>query len=295
MKDHYTTSRLSLSKLSFDDAEFILELVNMPQWIQFIGDRNIHNVEDANKYIQKISENSNIKYWVAKIRDTQIPIGVITFIKREYLKHYDIGFAFLERYGKKGLAYEAAAVVMDDLKQTHSHILATTVRENANSIRLLEKLGLRFEREIQVDDEQLLVYSMRTDKGMIDKLTQDFFGLFTNTHQRQPDFKNIETICLPETIIIRKNAEGEVVYNLQSFIEPRKKILSDGTLTEFEEGEMQEETKITGNLAQRFSKYTKSGYLNGSFFQESGTKLFQFVKTKEGWKINSVIWEDDVK
>ena len=131
------------------------------------------------------------------------------------------------------------------------------------------------------------------DKQRIDRITKLFFRIFNNTNEQQPDWSIIHSICIPETILIKKNKLEQVVYNLQTFIEPRKKILSDGTLTGFEESETEEETRITGNIAQRFSKYQKNGYLNGNHFHEYGTKLFQFLKTADGWKISSLIWEDD--
>jgi hypothetical protein len=135
--------------------------------------------------------------------------------------------------------------------------------------------------------------SSAPDKLLIDQLTKTFFNVFTNTHQQQPDWNLIHTLCLPETIIIKKDGTTEIVYDLQSFIEPRRKILSDGTLTEFEESEIYEETRVVGHIAQRYSKYQKSGYLNGNHFQEYGTKFFQFINTIHGWKINALIWEDD--
>lgn len=131
-----------------------------------------------------------------------------------------------------------------------------------------------------------------SDKQEIDNITGQFFALFTNT-DHQPNWEMIHTICIAETIIIKKTDLTEMVYNITSFVTPRKKILSDGTLTHFCEKEIEEETKITGNIAQRFSKYEKSGYLNGKYFKEYGNKFFQFIKTLQGWKINSLIWEDD--
>ena len=91
----------------------------------------------------------------------------------------------------------------------------------------------------------------------------------------------------------KKTGLAEEVYTLQTFIEPRKKLLSDGTLTEFEEMETAEETKVIGNIAQRSSTYKKSGYLNRKYFKGNGNKFFQFIKTADGWKINSLIWEDN--
>jgi hypothetical protein len=131
------------------------------------------------------------------------------------------------------------------------------------------------------------------DKPQIDKIVTIFFGIFTNTNNKQPDWARIDDVCIPGTLIIKKTETAEEVYNLNSFIEPRKKILTDGTLTHFEESETAEETRIIGNIAQRFSRYQKSGYLNGTYFKQHGNKLFQFIKTNEGWKISSLTWEDD--
>jgi RimJ/RimL family protein N-acetyltransferase len=295
MQNNYNTNRLSLNEILLNDAEFISELVNTPEWIKFIGDRNIRSIADANEYIQKIISNPNTNFWVVRIQDQQIPIGIITFIKRDYLDHYDIGFAFLAKHTKKGYAHEASIAVLNDAIKNANHIqiLATTVKENTNSIQLLEKLGLRFYKEIQNENQLLLVYSITADKLLIDQLTESFFNIFTNSNQQQPNWNTIHTICLPETIIIKKNSDNEEVYNLNTFIEPRKKLLSDGTLTEFMEYETSEETKVVGSIAQRFSRFQKKGYHNGTYFEGNGNKLFQYVKTNNGWKISSVIWEDD--
>jgi RimJ/RimL family protein N-acetyltransferase len=166
MQATYTTHRLLLQELTLSDTEFIRELVNTPEWIRFIGNRNIKTEEDAARYIQKIIDNPNISYWVVKLKEKETPAGVITFIKRDYLDHYDIGFAFLSRYTRKGYVYEAAMAVLNDAIKNdgHTRILATTIRENENSIELLEKLGLRFYKEITIENELLSVYSVSTDR-----------------------------------------------------------------------------------------------------------------------------------
>lgn len=166
MQKNYLTDRLLLTELALQDNEFLFELVNTPEWISFIGDRNIRTVDDASMHIQKIMDNPNANYWVVSLQDQQIPIGIITFIKRDYLEHYDIGFAFFSRYANKGYAYEATTIVLRDVVKnpSYTHILATTVNENASSIKLLKKLGLRFEREIKVENELLLLYSGTVEK-----------------------------------------------------------------------------------------------------------------------------------
>lgn len=130
------------------------------------------------------------------------------------------------------------------------------------------------------------------DKESIDQVTGSFFSIFNNVDQ-QPNWDLINSICIPQTIIIKKEGLEETVYTLQSFVEPRKKILSDGTLTHFKEWETGEETKIISHIAQRFSTYEKTGKLQGESFHGRGYKFFQFIQTSGGWKINAVIWEDE--
>jgi ribosomal-protein-alanine N-acetyltransferase len=158
MQDSYKTSRLVLNKLTLDDAEFISELVNSQGWIQFIGDRNVRSREQAEDYVRKIKNNPAITYWVVKIKKSGVRIGIITFIKRADLDYPDIGFAFLSRFSKQGYALEATEVVLQDAGKEHASILAITMKENSSSIRLLEKLGFRFDREIIKEGETLHVY-----------------------------------------------------------------------------------------------------------------------------------------
>ena len=171
-------------------------------------------------------------------------------------------------------------------------MLGVTVVENTASISLLKKLGFQFQREIEVEKEKLLVYVVSKDKFYISEIIKSFFDSFTNKESSTPKLDTLKSICIPEVRIINING-SEVIYNLDSFLEPRKKMLTDGTLIEFEEKEVYEKTNIIQNIAYRHSKYEKSGILNGKKFKQTGHKLFQFIKTPEDWKIKSVIWEDD--
>lgn len=288
------TERLSLRLLNNTDPEFILELVNMPEWIRFIGDRNVHSTEDAQNYIQNALLDTTSQYWIVSLKEDKIPIGLITFMKRSYLLHFDIGFAFLTQYTNLGYAYEAVNAVVETILSDPSHekIAAILLPENKKSIRLLQRLGLRFDTEIKKKEQVLHLYSVPTDYLKINRLTSRFFNLFTNTNQQTPPLDDLYSICLQKAIIAKKEIDRTEIYDLEEFLNPRKIILTDGTLTEFREYEVSEETRISNNLAQRISRYHKDGYLNGVYFSENGTKLFQFTKDENTWKIASVIWED---
>lgn len=288
-----SSERLHLTELSKTDHNFILELVNSPGWLSFIGDRNVKSGNDALTYIEKIISNPDVQYWTVRLKDEDKPIGIITLIKRQYLDHYDIGFAFLEAFRGNGYPAEATKAVLHALPENllSDKILAITIEANIRSIKLLEKLNFVFEKTIEVDNKNLRQYALSIDQIQIDKLTQAFFALFTNITEA-PQFDRIDELCHQQAQIIKKTVDGAEIYNLNSFIEPRKKILTDGTLTGFSEYEIKAETRITGNIAQRFSRYEKSGILQGSEYRGSGNKMLQFMKQQGKWQIIHVIWED---
>ena len=156
-----TTSRLILRSLKVSDAEFIMRLVNMPDWIRFIGERNVKNTADSEAYIKSILEKPDLTYWVINLKENKIPIGIVTFVKRENLEYHDIGFALLSEYEKNGYAYEAAEKVMDEMSQNplNKIILATTLGNNHKSISLLEKLGLKYSHTVPEENKELLIFS----------------------------------------------------------------------------------------------------------------------------------------
>lgn len=103
----------------------------------------------------------------------------------------------------------------------------------------------------------------------------------------------IRELFIPEGVIIKNSGPEYEFYNLQQFIEPREKLLNDGTLIDFEEEELTEQTKIVGNIAHRVCVYHKKGILSGNSFHTKGVKSIQFIKTQQGWKINSLTWDDE--
>lgn len=162
------TERLILRLQTTDDAPFILELVNDPSWIQFIGDRGVKTVEEAARYIEngaiRMYEQFGFCLYVVEKTEDQTLIGICGFVKRDNLEDVDIGFAFLPDYWGKGYAYEAASAVLayglDTLE--FNRIVAITTQDNHASAKLLERIGLQFEKVIQFsnDSEELRLFSL---------------------------------------------------------------------------------------------------------------------------------------
>jgi RimJ/RimL family protein N-acetyltransferase len=159
MQNNLSTQRLLLDMLTREDQEFIIQLVNTQGWIKFIGDRNVHSKEEAIAYIDKILNTENLFYWVVRIKNKNLPIGIISFLKRTYLDSFDIGFAFLPEFNGYGYAYEAAQKILSIVSETFKPILATTIPGNVKSTKLLVKLGLHFEKELEVEKEKIHIYS----------------------------------------------------------------------------------------------------------------------------------------
>jgi RimJ/RimL family protein N-acetyltransferase len=161
------TERLRLRQFEQTDAAFIIELVNSPGWLEYIGDRNIATEEQAIVYL----ENGPIRsyrvngygLWLVESKEDEKPIGMCGIISRPMMQYPDIGFAFLPRYMGVGYAYEIAKATLDfaNLQLNIPIISAITVPKNARSIRLIEKLGLTFIREFSFQDSQeiLSLYS----------------------------------------------------------------------------------------------------------------------------------------
>jgi ribosomal-protein-alanine N-acetyltransferase len=159
--DPIITSRLKLEIINLSDHNFIISLVNSRGWLENIGERNVHSKNDAVKYINKILSTDNFIYWVVRIKDENTPIGIISFLKRSYLENFDIGFAFLPEFNNKGYAYEAANEVLKRLTKfpEFNIVLASTLFSNNKSIKLLSKLGFTFEKEIEIENEKLHIYT----------------------------------------------------------------------------------------------------------------------------------------
>ncbi len=154
----FQTERLSLHALTDDDAPWMFRLLNEPSFIQFIGDKGIKTLEDAKKYISERAAKSYEKWgyglYGVKHKVSGEFIGICGLVKREALDDPDVGFAFFPEHWSQGYAVESATGALtfarDRLKL--SRVLGVTALENQASIRVLEKIGLRFERLIRFGD-----------------------------------------------------------------------------------------------------------------------------------------------
>jgi len=162
------TTRLLISKIALKDARFFLELVNTPNWLKYIGDRNLKTVKDAKSYLKNgtLKSYTDFGFGFYKLQfkeGTNKNIGVCGLIKREQLRDVDLGFALLPEYEGMGFGHEASVAVIKLAKETFNlkKIVAITQPNNTNSIKLLEKLGFSYEKKVNPfeDGKELLLFA----------------------------------------------------------------------------------------------------------------------------------------
>jgi RimJ/RimL family protein N-acetyltransferase len=163
------TERLVLRPLEHDDAEFILDLLNQPSWMQYIGDRNVHSIADAIGYIENGPMAMYRKYGfgllLVTLKNEKTPLGLCGLLQRDNLPFPDIGFAFHPQAWGKGYALEAAAACVGFASGQLglSELLAITMPSNTASIRLLKAIGMQYEKDVvfETSDEVLQLFSRK--------------------------------------------------------------------------------------------------------------------------------------
>jgi len=164
----FETERLIIKPVNHDDVSFILELLNTKKWLQYIGDRKVKTLEDAQKYIAdkmtpQLKRLGYGNYTIIRKLDNE-KMGTCGLFDREGLEGIDIGFAFLPQYEKMGYAFESANKIKDEGINRFGikKLVAITTKENIESQKLIKKLGLQFVKIVNIpnDEEDLLLYEL---------------------------------------------------------------------------------------------------------------------------------------
>lgn len=160
----YETPRVVVRRLTLDDAPFILALVNEPGWLRWIGDRDVHSLEDARRYLRdgplaSYASHGHGLCHVALLDGT--PVGICGILSRPGLDAPDLGYAILAEHAGQGLATEAARATLDHARLGRSvgglglgRVLAITEVGNVASQRVLEKIGMRRDGTVRLPDAQ---------------------------------------------------------------------------------------------------------------------------------------------
>jgi RimJ/RimL family protein N-acetyltransferase len=160
------TERLILREIVETDDAFVLDLLNQPSFIKYIGNRNVHDLEQSRDFIEtryrKSYADNGFGLYAVELKETNETIGMCGFVKRDGLPDADIGFAFLPQFEKKGYALESAEAAMRYGREVLKlgRVLAITSQNNESSMKLLNKLGFKFDKLINLpnDSEEINMF-----------------------------------------------------------------------------------------------------------------------------------------
>jgi RimJ/RimL family protein N-acetyltransferase len=163
------TERLNLREMSETDAEFMLEVLNDPGFVRYVGDRGVRTIEDAARYISERFVESyrqnGFGLWLVETKDEKVSAGICGLLKRGTLPGIEVGYAFLPPFRSKGYAFEAASAALRHARDVLGlpRLYAIVNPDNAISIRVLEKLCMKFERMVRLSGEESDVKLFSTD------------------------------------------------------------------------------------------------------------------------------------
>jgi RimJ/RimL family protein N-acetyltransferase len=143
------TERLTIRRMTLADAAFMLETLNDPGFLVNIGDRGVRTLDDAETYIRDrvlaSYEANGFGMFRVALKNGDVGVGTVGFVRREGLDGPDLGFAFHEAHTGKGYGHEAATALLDWGREALGlpPLLAITAPGNHASAALLVKLGFR--------------------------------------------------------------------------------------------------------------------------------------------------------
>lgn len=153
----FDTPRLTLRRLCFDDAEFLVLLLNQPSFLVNIGDRGVRDIPGAHRYLRDgplaMYERHGFGLWHVSRKSDGAAIGLCGLLKRDNLPDADVGYALLPDYWRRGYAFEAVSATLQHAVSRFglTRVIAVVSEGNAASIRVLEKAGLSFERRTRLN------------------------------------------------------------------------------------------------------------------------------------------------
>jgi hypothetical protein len=130
-------------------------------------------------------------------------------------------------------------------------------------------------------------------RSELDRLISEFFESVSFEPGNTPNYEHIRKLFLEQGLLIKNVGMSPEISTVTQFIVPRYQSVLAGDLTRFHEAELSEATEIFGNVAHRFSAYTKSGTLKGASFSARGMISTQFIHTPQGWKVSCMAWDDE--
>jgi RimJ/RimL family protein N-acetyltransferase len=152
------TEHLFIRPITLDDAEAYWPLVSLPEVLRYTGEKPQSSLDDVRHILATRPLRDYEVYGFGRMACIEKSSGrVVGFSGLKYLedlRDVDIGYRFLPDCWGKGYATESARALMDHGAIEHGivRIVGLVQPGNIASARVLEKIGLIFEREVKPED-----------------------------------------------------------------------------------------------------------------------------------------------
>ena len=158
----FQTSRLLFRPFSLVDAPALYQLNEDPLVIQYTGDPPFDSLDAARKFVQNYNhyEQYGFGRWSVLLKENERFIGWCGLKYTPAKEEIDLGFRFFRKEWNKGYATESASAAINygfeqlGLKK----IVGRAMKANGASIRVLEKIGMRYEKGIDMEGNEGVQY-----------------------------------------------------------------------------------------------------------------------------------------
>lgn len=170
MKPILETNRLLLRELNTNDAENFFGLNNNPNVIKYTGDSAFKSIDEAGEFLENYKDYRLNGYgrWAVIHKETSKFIGWCGLKFDEIGNETDIGFRFFEEVWNKGYATESAkaCLIYGFEKLKLKRIVGRAMKKNRSSIRVLEKIGLEYEKDAEFEGCDAVIYKIEKNQNI---------------------------------------------------------------------------------------------------------------------------------
>ena len=131
------------------------------------------------------------------------------------------------------------------------------------------------------------------DQALIDEVMTRFLRAVSFDAGDRPAYDELTTLFGPGARLIRAGTDAPEISSLDEFVRTRQTVVDAGELISFEETELAHTTELFGSIAHRFSSYAKRATTTLGAIDVRGAISTQFIRTKAGWRITSMAWDDE--
>jgi [ribosomal protein S5]-alanine N-acetyltransferase len=166
MKKILDTERLTLREFTLEDAQLFIDLNSNPNVVRYTGDGAIETLEKAKEILTTITfpqYENNLGCWAVHLKKGNEFIGWCGLKYISQLNEIDLGYRFFEHHWGKGYATESAKAVLTYGFETLKldEVVARAAIENINSVNVLKKIGMRFEKEDEEHGDRIYKYRLQ--------------------------------------------------------------------------------------------------------------------------------------